>query len=46
MANVHYSVPVSKMKRLATELGNVNMTYRDVGLKSFDYTYDDHVGDG
>ena len=46
VANVNYSVPVSKMKRLATELGNVNMTYRDVGLKSFDYTYDDHVGDG
>lgn len=45
VANVNYSVPVSKMKQLATELGNVNLSYRDVGLKSFEYTYDDLVGD-
>ena len=44
-ANVNYSVPVSRMKKLAKELGSVNMPYRDVGLKSFDYAYDDLVGE-
>ena len=43
MANVNYAVSVSRMRRLATELGDVNMTYRDVGLRSFDYVYDDLV---
>jgi hypothetical protein len=44
-ANVHYSVPVTKMKKLAQALGNINLAYRDVGLKSFDYTYGELVGD-
>ncbi len=44
-ANVNYSVPVSRMKRLAKELGSINMPYRDVGLRTFDYTYSDLVGD-
>jgi len=43
VANVNYSVPLSKMKALADGLGNVNLSYRDVGLISFDYTYDAHV---
>ena len=44
-ANVNYSVPVSKIKKLASEFGSIQMTYREVGLKSFHYTYDDLVGD-
>ena len=44
-ANVHYSVPVSKMKKLAREFGSMRMAYREVGLKSFDYAYEDLVGD-
>lgn len=44
-ANVHYAVPVTRMKKLATALGSINLAYRDVGLKSFDYTYNDLVGD-
>ncbi|MCY4463806.1 MAG: ATP-binding protein [Albidovulum sp.] len=44
-ANVHYSVPVQRMKRLARALGNINLTYREVGVRSFEYTYDDFVGD-
>lgn len=44
VANVNYSVPVSKMKKLAEALGRVTMPYREVGMKSFDYTYDDLVG--
>ena len=45
VANVHYAVPISKMKKLATKFGSVNMSYRDVGLRSFDYAYEDMVGD-
>ena len=45
IANVHYSVPVSRMKDLARALGRITMPYREVGLKSFNYTYDDFVGD-
>lgn len=44
-ANVNYSVAMPKMKKLAEHLGNVNMSYKDVGLKSFEYTYDDIVGE-
>ena len=44
-ANVNYSVPVSRMKDLAKELGGINMPYRDVGLRSFEYTYKDLVGE-
>ena len=44
-ANVHYSVPVMRMKRLAKELGNINFSYREVGIRSFEYTYDDLVGE-
>lgn len=44
-ANVHYSVTVTKIKRLAQEFGNINMSYRDVGLNSFEYAYDDLVED-
>ena len=43
-ANVNYAVSLFRMKKLAKELGSINMPYRDVGLRSFDYTYDDLVG--
>ncbi|HYI49629.1 MAG TPA: ATP-binding protein [Allosphingosinicella sp.] len=45
VANVNYAVPVARLKRLAKELGSIRMPYREVGLKSFDYAYDDLVGD-
>jgi hypothetical protein len=44
-ANVHYSVPISKMNKLALAFGSINLPYREVGLKSFDYAYGDMVGD-
>lgn len=44
-ANVNYSVPITRMSELASQLGNLNMSYRDVGIKSFDYAYDDLVGE-
>ena len=40
-ANVLYSVPVTKAKALARGLGNVNLSYREIGLKSFEYAYED-----
>ncbi|MCL7750594.1 ATP-binding protein [Guyparkeria hydrothermalis] len=45
MANVSYSVPKTKLKKLAREMGNVTMSYRDVGQKSFEYAYEDYVGE-
>lgn len=44
-ANVHYSIPVTKIRKLSKELGNINMTYREVGLKTFEYAYSDLVGE-
>ncbi|MGE3284373.1 MAG: ATP-binding protein [Alphaproteobacteria bacterium] len=32
VANIHYSVSITKVRKLARELGSINMTYRDVGL--------------
>lgn len=44
-ANINYSVPLVRLRKLAKELGSINMPYREVGLKSFDYAYSDLVGD-
>jgi len=43
VANVNYTVPLAKLRRLGSALGSINMAYRDVGLKSFEYAYDDLV---
>ncbi len=43
-ANINYSVPISRLKKLAQELGNINMPFREVGTRTFDYAYDDLVG--
>lgn len=45
VGTVNYSVPVTKLKQLAAEFGSINMSNREVGLKSFQYAYDDMVGD-
>ncbi len=45
VANVNYSVPLKRMNALASALGDKRMSYRDVGIKSFDYAYSDHVDD-
>jgi len=44
-ANINYAVPLSRLKKLATELGSINMPFREVGQKSFEYTYNDLVGE-
>jgi hypothetical protein len=43
VANVNYSVPARRMRKLAAVFGSINLTYRDVGLKSFDYAYEELV---
>lgn len=45
IANVSYAVPLVKLKKLARALGRATMPYRDVGIKSFDYAYEEIVGD-
>jgi hypothetical protein len=45
VGNIAYAVPVSRLKKLAKELGNINLPYREVGIKSFEYTYSDLVGE-
>ena len=42
-ASVNYSVPLTRLRKLARQLGDPTMTQRDVGLRSFDYTYDELV---
>ena len=42
-ANVLYTVPVRRLKKLATAFGRSTLTYKDVGQKSFDYAYDQLV---
>jgi hypothetical protein len=44
VANIAYAVPLTRLRKLAQALGSINMSYREVGLKSFDYTYHEHVG--
>jgi hypothetical protein len=41
---ISYSVPPKKYRELAIALGNVNMTRRDLGLKTFERVYDEEVG--
>jgi hypothetical protein len=43
IANVNYSVLQKRMRKLAAAFGNINMTYRDVGLESFEYAYGELV---
>lgn len=45
MANVSYSVQLERLRKLADGLGYINLSYKDVGLKSFEYAYEELVGD-
>ena len=44
-ANVHYSVPKARIRKLATVFGDASMSYKDIGRKSFEYAYEELVGD-
>lgn len=45
MANVAYSVPRERLRKLAAGFGDINLSYREVGMQSFEYAYADQVGD-
>jgi len=45
VTHIAYSMPPKRVKALADALGNINLSNRDVGIKSFDYAYDDLVGE-
>ena len=42
-ANILFTVPVDRVKTLAKAFGKVTMSYKDVGQRSFDYSYDQLV---
>lgn len=44
-ANVHYSVPRKRLRSLAAAFGNINLSHKDVGLTSFEYAFEDFVGE-
>ena len=43
MANVNYAVPRRRIRALGEALGDRRMSYRDVGLESFEYAYGELV---
>ncbi|GAA2282257.1 ATP-binding protein [Actinomadura luteofluorescens] len=45
-ANVNYTVPLRRMRALATGFGNDRMSYREVGLEAFEYAYENLVDEG
>jgi hypothetical protein len=44
VGNIAYAVPISRLRTLGKALGSINMPYREIGTKSFDYTYENLVG--
>lgn len=44
-ASVQYSVPIDRMRNLADAMGDINLSFREVGRRAFDYTYDHMVGE-
>lgn len=45
VGNVNYAMPLSRLKTLAKALGDNGMTFRDIGIRSFEYAYDELVED-
>lgn len=43
-AFINYTVSKARLRKMAMALDGVNMTQRDVGLKTFDYCFEDLVG--
>lgn len=46
MANISYAVPLDQVDHLRVAFGSPSMTYRDVGLSTFRYTYQDLIEEG
>lgn len=45
MGNIAYSVPRERIRALAQAYGDINLTYREVGTRSFEEAYSEWVGD-
>jgi hypothetical protein len=43
--NVNYAMPEDRLRALGNALGDINMTFRNVGIKSFEYAFKDLVGE-
>lgn len=45
VVNINYQKPLRDVRKVAEALGNASMTYRQVGIDTFDYYYKTHVED-
>jgi hypothetical protein len=45
VVNINYQKPLRDVRKVAEALGNASMTYRQVGIDTFDYYYETHVED-
>jgi hypothetical protein len=45
VAYINYSMPVERVRALATGFGDVNMANREIGIESFEYAYTELVGE-
>ena len=45
VANILYNVPLNRARKLASAFGYVGMSYKEIGIKSFEYAYEDLVED-
>jgi hypothetical protein len=45
MANISYAKTAKDVKHLADAIGKPNMSYKDIGIFTFDYTFSDFVGE-
>lgn len=46
VANINFQRPKKEVRALAAAFGNRLMTYRDVGIKAFEFSYDAKVDEG
>jgi Histidine kinase-, DNA gyrase B-, and HSP90-like ATPase len=44
-ANILYSVDLDRAKKAARALGNTNMPYKQIGIRTFEYFFDAEVGE-
>src|SRR5690606_19723799 len=45
IANIAYSMPRTKVRRLGNAFDDADMSYKEVGIRSFEYAYLDLVGE-
>lgn len=45
VGNINFAMPITRLKALARGFGDSNMTNREVGIRSFDFAYDELVED-